>query len=168
MPQLREYSLLTSDDDPLYDSVASDDDYEQVPDEEEVNNYKLLAVFYKDIYLQELDKTKKMNSLEVKNLLKRNQVIEQLTDRLKESDSTITELKSEVTQLRNCLKTLQNENFELKSQLSLQNKNYTNFASNGNNGDVLDNMIEVLLLKFRLLTGFNSIGYREMDKRKAS
>lgn len=45
MPQLREYSLLTSDDDPLYDSVASDDDYEQVPDEEEVNNYKLLAVF---------------------------------------------------------------------------------------------------------------------------
>lgn len=109
-----------------------------------------------------------MNSLEVKNLLKRNQVIEQLTDRLKESDSTITELKSEVTQLRNCLKTLQNENFELKSQLSLQNKNYTNFASNGNNGDVLDNMIEVLLLKFRLLTGFNSIGYREMDKRKAS
>ncbi|XP_019868941.1 ARF GTPase-activating protein Git isoform X2 [Aethina tumida] len=123
--QRRENIKNNKDDDPLYDSVASDDDYEQVPDEEE-----------------ELDKTKKMNSLEVKNLLKRNQVIEQLTDRLKESDSTITELKSEVTQLRNCLKTLQNENFELKSQLSLQNKNYTNFASNGNNGDVLDNMIE--------------------------
>lgn len=50
LPQLREYSQI-SDDDPLYDSVASDDDYASVPPENEVmilkNNflYALILIF---------------------------------------------------------------------------------------------------------------------------
>ncbi|CAH0554454.1 unnamed protein product [Brassicogethes aeneus] len=119
MPNLREYSQVP-DEDPVYDSVASDDDYELVPGSEDG-----------DVH----DKSKELDTMELENAKKRRQIVAELTDQLRSSDNTITELKGEVSQLRKCLKTLQNENFELKSQLSLQNKNFTNH----NNGDCLDN-----------------------------
>lgn len=100
MIQLRETSEIEDTDDPLYDSVAEDEDY-AIPltkDEEVCTN--------------------KDSIISIDSISKTNQVLEQLTKQLKNSDSTITDLRAEVTKLRQCMKQLQNENFELRSRLS--------------------------------------------------
>lgn len=75
------------------------------------------------------------------NVSKTNQILEQLTKQLKNSDSTITDLRAEVMKLRQCVRTLQNENFELKSRLS-QTKLYPKL--NGDSGfDSLEHISEV-------------------------
>ncbi|KAL1494896.1 hypothetical protein ABEB36_010410 [Hypothenemus hampei] len=98
--QLKESSEVDDSDDPLYDSVAEDEDY-AVPvckDEEPASN--------------------KDSIISIESINKTNQVLEQLTKQLRNSDNTITDLRSEVAKLRQCVKALQNENFELKSRLS--------------------------------------------------
>ncbi|XP_056640108.1 ARF GTPase-activating protein Git [Diorhabda sublineata] len=102
---LREVSSL--DEDPLYDSVASDDDYAIVPDDEKSSpkNEKSHMV-------------DKENKLSLDSINKTNQILEQLTKQLKNSDSTITDLRSEVMKLRQQVKVLQTENSELKSRLT--------------------------------------------------
>ncbi|KAJ8917783.1 hypothetical protein NQ315_010689 [Exocentrus adspersus] len=120
MLQLRDVSVV--DDDPLYDSVASDEDYAVVPDEE-----------------QKLEITNK-ESISLNNVSKTNQILEQLTKQLKNSDSTIMDLRAEVMKLRQCVRTLQNENFELKTRLS-QSKLYSKV--NGDSGfDSLEHISE--------------------------
>ncbi|KAJ8960016.1 hypothetical protein NQ318_009452 [Aromia moschata] len=103
--QLREVSVV--DDDPLYDSVASDEDYATVPEEE-----KDKTAGGDKLHLN----VKEIMSLD--NVSKTNQILEQLTKQLKNSDNTITDLRAEVIKLRQCVKTLQSENFELKTRLS--------------------------------------------------
>uniref|UniRef100_V5GWK4 ARF GTPase-activating protein GIT2 n=1 Tax=Anoplophora glabripennis TaxID=217634 RepID=V5GWK4_ANOGL len=126
MLQLRETSVV--DDDPLYDSVASDEDYAMVPEEEKSD----LAVSEKHLTSS--------SSISLDNVSKTNQILEQLTKQLKNSDSTITDLRAEVMKLRQCVKTLQNENFELKSRLS-QTKLYSKL--NGDSGfDSLEHISE--------------------------
>lgn len=107
MIQLRETSEIDDDDDPLYDSVAEDEDY-AIPlcKDEEVSSPTTTAATNKD------------SIISIDSINKTNQVLEQLTKQLRNSDSTITDLRSEVAKLRQCVKTLQNENFELKSRLS--------------------------------------------------
>ncbi|KAJ8933936.1 hypothetical protein NQ314_013692 [Rhamnusium bicolor] len=106
MLQLRETSVV--DDDPLYDSVASDEDYAMVPEEEKE----------KSTFSDRQRLNNKDSVISLDNVSKTNQILEQLTKQLKNSDSTITDLRAEVTKLRQCVKILQNENFELKSKLS--------------------------------------------------
>ncbi|XP_030764159.1 ARF GTPase-activating protein GIT2 [Sitophilus oryzae] len=97
MIQLRQTSEI--DDDPLYDSVAEDEDYAVPMSKEEEMN-------------------KKDSIISIDNINKTNQVLEALTKQLRNSDNTITDLRTEVTKLRQCLKALQNENSELKVRLS--------------------------------------------------
>ncbi|XP_076265367.1 ARF GTPase-activating protein GIT1 isoform X1 [Rhynchophorus ferrugineus] len=97
MNHLRQTSEI--DDDPLYDSVADDEDY-AVP------------------MSKENEPSKEETVISVDTLTKTNQVLEALTKQLKNSDNTITDLRAEVSKLRQCVKTLQNENTELKSRLS--------------------------------------------------
>lgn len=115
MLQLREASVV--DDDPLYDSVASDDDYAMVPEDKESPQKEKRPSPPTEKQSPSSDKEKdKMVSLDSVN--KTNQILEQLTKQLKNSDSTITDLRSEVIKLRQCVKVLQTENTELKSRLS--------------------------------------------------
>ena len=86
---LREYSPV-SDDDPLYDAVAPDEDYATLPT------------------IQETEKPPETP----------NSNVEELTKRLQQSDSTISDLKAEVHQLKAHLESLKTENTELKSRLS--------------------------------------------------
>ncbi|CAG9821959.1 unnamed protein product [Phaedon cochleariae] len=111
---VRETSIV--DDDPLYDSVASDDDYAMVPEEEKVassppSNTERVE---KSLSCQ----NDKDSIISLDNVSKTNQILEQLTKQLKNSDNTITDLKAEVVKLRQCVKVLQTENSELKSRLS--------------------------------------------------
>lgn len=101
LPQLREYSQI-SDDDPLYDSVASDDDYAVVPSEQ-IQNQAQVAKVSESVQCSDSGVSEK---------------VEQLTKQLQESDTTIMDLKAEVTKLRAYAESLINENTELKSQLS--------------------------------------------------
>ncbi|CAG9761138.1 unnamed protein product [Ceutorhynchus assimilis] len=87
------------DDDPLYDSVAEDEDYAEPIDREEE------PVRNKD------------SIISIGSISKTNQVLEQLTKQLKNSDNTITDLRSEVLKLRHYVKTLQTENFELRGRM---------------------------------------------------
>ncbi|CAG9861800.1 unnamed protein product [Phyllotreta striolata] len=115
--QLRETLV---DEDPLYDSVASDDDYALVPDDE-----KPMSPLP-----EKIDSTDKEGVLSLENINKTNQILEQLTKQLKNSDNTITDLRQEVLKLRKCVKELQTENTELKSRLS-QGKCTRNNGDNG-------------------------------------
>lgn len=115
MPQLREYSQI-SDDDPVYDSVASDDDYAVVPSAGKVSE----SVQCSDDGISDR--------------------LEQLTKQLQESDTTITDLKAEVSKLRAYAESLKNENIELKTRLSqvkCDNQVVTDYNSNSQclNGD---------------------------------
>lgn len=101
LPQLREYSQI-SDDDPLYDSVASDEDYAVVPSTE--TQTRALPV--------KVSESVQCTDDGISDKL------EQLTKQLQESDSTIMDLKAEVTKLRAYAESLKNENTELKSKLS--------------------------------------------------
>ncbi|XP_028138222.1 ARF GTPase-activating protein Git [Diabrotica virgifera virgifera] len=103
--QLREVS--TVDEDPLYDSVASDDDYAVIPDEESPRSDK-----------PPTSNSDKDSIVSLDSISKTNKVLEQLTKQLKNSDNTITDLRAEVMKLRQCVKVLQTENTDLRSRLS--------------------------------------------------
>ncbi|KAG5880540.1 hypothetical protein JTB14_026773 [Gonioctena quinquepunctata] len=111
MLQLRETSTI--DDDPLYDSVASDDDYAMVPEEEKTISPPHTS--------EKPPQNNKDSMISLDSISKTNLILEQLTKQLKNSDNTITDLRAEVVKLRQCIKALQTENSELKSRLS-QNK----------------------------------------------
>lgn len=126
MPQLREYSQI-SDDDPLYDSVASDEDYAVVPSNVDENQEPPLPTKVSE-YVHCTD-----NGISDR--------LEQLTKQLQESDTTIMDLKAEVTKLRAYADRLKNENNELKSRLSqVKNDNHgvdynsNTHSLNGENG----------------------------------
>lgn len=128
---MREYSQI-SDDDPLYDSVASDEDYAVVPSSKEENQLSPLKVSES---VQCTD-----NGISDK--------LEQLTKQLQESDTTIMDLKAEVTKLRAYAESLKNENTALKTRLSQTNRivdyNSNTEALNGESGSVsLDGFLMV-------------------------
>lgn len=70
---------------------------------------------------------------------KTNQILEQLTKQLKNSDKTITDLRTEVTKLRQYVKDLQTENSELKTRLSQKN-----FVNGDSGFDSLEYIGEVM------------------------
>ncbi|CAH2016727.1 unnamed protein product [Acanthoscelides obtectus] len=73
--------------------------------------------------------TNKDSIISLDSVSKTNQILEQLTKQLKNSDNTITDLKNEVYKLRQYVKVLQTENSILKNKLA-QTK-----ASSRVNGD---------------------------------
>ncbi|XP_023014310.1 ARF GTPase-activating protein GIT1 [Leptinotarsa decemlineata] len=118
--QPRETSTI--DDDPLYDSVPSDDDdYAMVPEDETSESPKS----------EKPSANNKDSVVSLDSISKTNVILEQLTKQLKNSDNTITDLRAEVIKLRQCVKALQTENLELKGRLS-QSKTTTRL--NGDNG----------------------------------
>ncbi|XP_066152065.1 ARF GTPase-activating protein Git [Euwallacea fornicatus] len=104
MIQLRQQSEIEDSDDPLYDSVAEDEDY-AVP-------------LCKDEEVTSTNNVDSITSISTDSINKTNQMLEQLTKQLRNSDNTITDLRSEVTKLRQCVKDLQTENFELKNRMT--------------------------------------------------
>lgn len=116
--QLRENSVF--DEDPLYDSVASDDDYATVPDDKEMSPKKELSPI--------IDKD---NAISLHNVNTTNQMLKQLTNQLKNSNSAITDLKTQIYKLKQHIETLENENCDLKTKLS-QNKSISRM--NGDSG----------------------------------
>ncbi|KAK9889806.1 hypothetical protein WA026_007178 [Henosepilachna vigintioctopunctata] len=90
-------SLSYFEEDPVYDTVASDEDYEALPLQKEKNFLNTS----KDIPVKE-------NNLEILELTKQLQI----------SDSTISGLKAEVTKLKACVENLTSENNDLKTKLS--------------------------------------------------
>jgi G protein-coupled receptor kinase interacting protein 2 len=119
---LREYSSVT-DDDPLYDSVAPDEDYVTLPT------------------IQENSPKEKTSMGKVGTDKPPEVVVEQLTKQLQQSDSTILDLKAEVNQLKAHLETLKYENIELKTRLS-QHKVPDN--NNSINGDGDSNSLQTI------------------------
>lgn len=116
--QLREVSVF--DEDPLYDSVASDEDYATVPEDQEKSPQKEIPQL-----------TDKDSAISLHNVNTTNQMLKQLTNQLKNSDSTITDLKSQIFKLKHHIETLENENSDLKNRLS-QTKPITRI--NGDSG----------------------------------
>ncbi|RZC37498.1 ARF GTPase-activating protein GIT2, partial [Asbolus verrucosus] len=110
---LREYSPI-SDDDPLYDSVAPDEDYVTLPTIQEENSHA--------------DKSSE-------------NAVEQLTKQLQESDNTILDLKAEVSKLKANLETLKFENIELKYRLSQRKVPEPNSINGENDFNSLDTII---------------------------
>lgn len=100
---MREYSQI-SDDDPLYDSVASDEDYAVVPSRSIESVQQVLPLKVSESVQCSDNGT--------------SDKLEQLTKQLQQSDTTIMDLKAEVTKLRAYAESLKNENSELKSRLS--------------------------------------------------
>jgi hypothetical protein len=119
---LREYSSV-ADDDPLYDSVAPDEDYVTLPT------------------IQENSPKEKTSMGKVGTDKPPEIVVEQLTKQLQQSDSTILDLKAEVNQLKAHLETLKYENIELKTRLS-QHKVPDN--NNSINGDGDSNSLQTI------------------------
>lgn len=103
--QQREVSVF--DEDPLYDSVASDEDYATVPEDQEKLPQKESP--------QLIDKD---SAISLHNVNTTNQMLKQLTNQLKNSDNTITDLKSQILKLRQHIESLENENSDLKNRLS--------------------------------------------------
>lgn len=116
--QLREVSLF--EEDPLYDSVASDEDYSTVPENQEKCMNKECS-----------QTTDKNSAISLHNVNTTNQMLKQLTSQLKNSNGTITELKAQISKLRQHIETLENENCDLKNRLS-QNKSTSRI--NGDSG----------------------------------
>nr|CAI5825068.1 unnamed protein product [Callosobruchus analis] len=112
--QLREVSTI--DDDPLYDSVASDEDYASVPGEEKTASPNTLSPHSQ--HSEVSHNSNKDSIISLDSVSKTNQILEQLTKQLKNSDNTITDLKNEVLKLRQYVKVLQTENSMLKNKLS--------------------------------------------------
>lgn len=77
--------------------------------------------------------------------------MERLTKKLQESDSTISDLKAEVSKLRAYAESLKNENVELKTKLSqVKTERVTDHNSNmpGLNGDGSVSLDGFLLVRF--------------------
>lgn len=107
---MRDLSL--ADEDPLYDSVASDDDY-AIPAGD-------------DVEITSTTTDKHQNSAMIDQT-----IVEKLQMQLKNSDSTISNLRNEIIKLKQCLNDVKNENVELRSQL-LQAKMNSHEKTNGN------------------------------------
>lgn len=123
------------DDDPLYDSVASDEDYATVPEDQEKHPKKEL-----------LHITDKDSAISLHNVKTTNQMLKQLTSQLKNSNNTITDLKTQIFKLRQHIETLENENCDLKNRLT-QNKSLSRL--NGDSGfDSLGFISEVSIWLF--------------------
>ncbi|XP_071050195.1 ARF GTPase-activating protein Git isoform X2 [Onthophagus taurus] len=105
LPKLREVSQLT-DDDPLYDSVASDDDYAIVADNEDKNDIDGKNLIRKD-------DNDNMFCLKEEKV----EVVE-LTKKLEMSDTKISTLQQEVVNLKAVIEKLNSENTELRTRLS--------------------------------------------------
>ncbi|CAH1112515.1 unnamed protein product [Psylliodes chrysocephalus] len=147
--QLREVSTL--DEDPLYDSVASDDDYAVVPDDEPPTSPQT----------EKSPSNDKDSIISIDSINKTNQILEQLTKQLKNSDNTITDLRQEVLKLRHCVKQLQTENTELKGRLS-----HSKFSSRAN-GDSGFDSLEYIAENHGSDEGLtNGISADEIDFRK--
>ncbi|KAL3269616.1 hypothetical protein HHI36_008680 [Cryptolaemus montrouzieri] len=85
------------DEDPVYDTVASDEDYEALPTPKDLN---------------------KSNTSTDGSCQEKNSEFMELTKQLKLSDSTISDLKAEVDKLKAYIENLTTENNDLKSKLS--------------------------------------------------
>lgn len=96
---LRQYSQI-SDDEPLYDSVASDDDYAVLANDNKPSSPPPLN-----------EEAKEHKGVP-------DETLQLLTQKLHDSDSTISSLKAEVSNLRVLVEHLSSENHELKSRLS--------------------------------------------------
>lgn len=105
MAQLRELSVF--DEDPLYDSVASDDDYASVPENQEKTPPK-----------ESPQLVGKETIIPLHNINATNQMLKQLTIQLKNSDNTITDLKTQIHKMKHHIEALENENCDLKVRLS--------------------------------------------------
>ncbi|XP_050314780.1 ARF GTPase-activating protein Git [Anthonomus grandis grandis] len=149
--QLRETSEI-DDDDPLYDSVAEDEDY-AVPIE-------------KDEEAAPTTSSNKDSIISIDSINKTNQVLEQLTKQLKHSDGTITELRAEVAKLRQSVKTLQGENFELRRRLASSHKG-TGFVNGDNGFDSLEFINEHTELSQELPNGSKAVDEVDLRQKKA-
>ncbi|KAK4875771.1 hypothetical protein RN001_012193 [Aquatica leii] len=120
----RQFSQV-SDDEPLYDSVASDDDYGQISiDQQKLSEKeKLLSVLKSDA-------EKVIENSELHSLAKK----------LQDSDSTIMDLKAEVSSLKTLVDQLSLENQELRARLS--NVDQTGFDVKKLNGDNVSQSLE--------------------------
>lgn len=144
MVQLREVSVF--DEDPLYDSVASDEDYATVPEDQQKSPSKEL-----------LQLTDKDSAVSLHKVNTTNQMLKQLTNQLKNSNSTITDLKAQIFKLRQHIETLENENSDLKNRLS-QTKPISRM--NGDSGfDSLGFISEVRQrsVRIRMITYLNTV-----------
>ncbi|KAF5306145.1 hypothetical protein FQR65_LT07421 [Abscondita terminalis] len=121
----RQFSQV-SDDEPLYDSVASDEDYAHVSTDEQ----KLPS--NKDKFTKS-DGDKAVPNSELHSLAKK----------LQDSDSTISDLKAEVSSLKSLVDQLSFENQELRARLS--NVDHTSFGSKNLNGDNVSQSLEGFL-----------------------
>lgn len=97
LPQLKHISQI-SDDEPLYDSVASDEDYALLSTEQQTSTDKL-----------------------DQSVTASPAAVEVLTKRLLQSDSTISDLRAEVKVLQTMVEKLNSENHELRARLSQTN-----------------------------------------------
>lgn len=104
--QSREVSVF--DEDPLYDSVASDDDYATVPEENQEQSPEK----------ESPQTTDKDSAISLHNVNATNQILKQLTNQLKNSSHTIVDLKTQIIKLRQQIETLETENSDLKNRMS--------------------------------------------------
>ncbi|XP_063983780.1 ARF GTPase-activating protein GIT2 [Diachasmimorpha longicaudata] len=112
------YGSQVSDDEPLYDSVASDDDYAAVTNDvsspqSNVDNEKALAPMAKGLPT----------------------IVELLKKQLSTSESTIKSLQEEMREMKRTIETLTRENRELKAAFQSHNKSLPEDVMNGHSGE---------------------------------
>lgn len=121
----RTSSELT-DEDPLYDSVASDDDYAQVASDDEKSS---TATKQKQSPTRDVNqnvKSQTKTNAQASNHVDSEKYAD-LMKKLRESDNTITDLKGEVGNLKALVEHLSIINHDLRSRLS-----HVEISSNGN------------------------------------
>ena len=158
LPKLRELSQV--DDDPLYDSVASDDDYAIVAEtpEEEVQldlSYLEQIITY-IVNFQNGEQHDTLHSNAVKKDSNDNTVcaadLELMTKKLEVSDTTISSLKQEVNTLRAMVEKLNSENSHLKSRLShAESGSVQSFAEGDSGCSSLDRLLTVNFTKITFM-----------------
>lgn len=126
-------SLAASDDDPLYDTVASDDDYAMPPDD--------------DIEITSTTSEKPIKDSTVPSAVSTTDqtVLEKLQVQLRKSEETISNLRQEITSMKQSLNDVKNENIELRSQLLQAKMNMhekTNGTTVNNNKENIFNAIQ--------------------------
>ncbi|XP_018329559.1 ARF GTPase-activating protein GIT2 [Agrilus planipennis] len=104
--KVRQFSQI-SDDEPLYDSVASDDDYALLTATNHVASDQ-----HRSTSESKVNKSTETSGISDKESM------ELLIRRLHESDNTIADLKYEIGNLRKVVERLSNENNELRTKLS--------------------------------------------------
>ncbi|XP_034192688.1 ARF GTPase-activating protein GIT1 isoform X4 [Osmia lignaria lignaria] len=128
--QLGKYRSQMSDDEPLYDSVASDDDY---------------ALTSTDNAIPEYSTQFKMNNEEAFAPLARGlpSVVEVLKKQLTLSESTVRDLREQIHTLQNTIEQLTRENNELKQMIHM--KESTDGIVNGHVGGEQEPELEPVL-----------------------